>query len=428
MCLEMPFAYALIDCNNFYASCERVFDPALKNRPIVILSNNDGCVIARSKEAKDLDIPMGIPEFKVRPLIKKYNVAVRSSNYALYGDMSSRVIEVLRTVTSDIEVYSIDEAFAGILGRSQKEIEAIGERMRAKVFQWTGMPVSVGIAPTKTLAKIANEMAKAHESLDGVLYVKRADIIERMLKKTPVEDIWGVGRNYSSMLERQGVSTAWQLSKMPDSWVRSKMKVNGLRTVWELRGKPCLEIEESSTHRKGILSSRSFGKPVSDLGDLREAVSTFTARASEKLRAQGSVASNISVVLVTNKYDSPGMPYKFGKTVHLPNPSANTPLLMKKASACVEDLYDSNMVYKKAWVMLTGLIPECEVQADLFHAEMYSARDHRLMEIMDDINARYGKRTVISASTGISQEWQMKQQYLSPRYTTRWDELMKVKV
>lgn len=422
----MPSVFALIDCNNFYASCERVFDPGLHGRPVVILSNNDGCVIARSAEAKAVEIPMGIPEFKVRPLISRHNVAVRSSNYALYGDMSLRVMETIRSVTPDVEVYSIDEAFAGITASDPKQIRAIGREIRNRVWRWTGLPVSVGIAPTKTLAKIANEIAKDYPKLNGVLYVGKRDRIRKMLQMTGTGDIWGIGKNYTSMLERQGITSALQLSRMPDSWVRSKMKVTGLRTVKELRGEPCLSIEESSDQRKGILSSRCFGKPVKTLPDLCEAVAAFTSRAAEKLRAQSSVASQLSVVLVTDKYRNPGEPYKFGRTVSLRSPTAATTTLSGIATGLTEELFDKEKTYKKAWVMLTGLIPDTEVQADLFSSDRYSGRDHRLMQSMDEINARFGSSSCSTASTGFSRSWQMKQQYLSSRYTTRWDELMKV--
>jgi DNA polymerase V len=423
----MPSAYALIDCNNFYASCERVFNPSFKNRPVVILSNNDGCVIARSKEAKELEIPMGIPEFKVRPLIKKFDIAVCSSNYALYGDMSQRVIETVQSLTPNIEVYSIDEAFAEIFGETHEEIEDMGRKIRKRIFQWTGMPVSVGIAGTKTLAKIANETAKEDESLNGVLYLSNCNHIEKTLKTIPAGDVWGIGRNYTLMLEKQGVRTAWDLRSLPDRKARRLMNVTGLRTVWELRGKPCLEIEQGRDKRKGILSSRSFGKPVYYMSELKEAVSTFTSRAAEKLRAQESVATNLSVVLVSDKYSAPGMPYKFGKTLVLANPTANTGILSYLSGLCVEELFNEGQKYKKAWVMLTGLIPGTEVQGDLFNGNHYSGKDYRLMESLDEINARFGRRTLMAASTGISQSWQMKQQYLSRRYTTRWDELMGVK-
>jgi DNA polymerase V len=424
----VPAFYALIDCNNFYASCERVFDPALLNRPVAILSNNDGCVIARSAEAKEIGIPMGIPEFKVRPLIRKHNIAVRSSNYALYGDMSQRVMETLKTCTPNIEVYSIDEAFAELSTSYMDSMRSYGEYIRSRILRWTGLPVSVGIAGTKTLAKIANETAKVYPSFGGVLVLESDERIRKVLMRTPVGDIWGVGKNYSATLKNHGVQTAWDLRNQPDSWVKSRMKVTGLRTVWELRGRPCLAIEQVVEPRKGILSSRSFGTPVDQVEDLKEAVSMFASRAAEKLRAQHSVASNMCVMLVTNKYASPGEPYKFGMDVALPNPTADTPLLAQAADAAVDRLYDPGKTYKKAWVMLTGIVPEEEIQTDLFIKSTYSQKQHDLMECMDSVNARYGRQTMNLAGTGLggNQSWQMKQKHLSKRYTTRWDELMEV--
>jgi DNA polymerase V len=422
----MPFA--LVDCNNFYASCERVFDPALRDRPVVILSNNDGCVIARSAEAKEAGISMGVPEFKVRPLIKKMNIAVRSSNYALYGDMSKRVMETIKSITPDMEVYSIDEAFVKIKGGSEEEIRATGRCIRETVRRNTGIPVSVGIASTKTLAKIANETAKKRLELNGVLYLNKIEAVHAVLKKTSVGDIWGVGRNYRDMLERQSINNAYQLSRMPDSWVRSNMKVVGLRTVWELRGFSCLGIESCVENKKGILSSRSFGFPVKSYQNILESVSSFTTRASEKLRAQKCVASAITVTLVTSKYANPGKPYKFGRSVTLPNPTANTTVLVKFARGLASMLFKEGQTYKKAWVMFTGIVPESEIQADLFSDQSYSPKEHNLMDSLDAINSKYGSRTLRPASNGIEQPWQMKQQYLSKRYTTRWDELMTVRV
>lgn len=424
----VPPFYALIDCNNFYASCERVFDPSLRNLPVAILSNNDGCVIARSSEAKEIGIPMGIPEFKVRPMIKKNNIAVRSSNYALYGDMSQRVMETLKTCTPNIEVYSIDEAFAELSPTYMETMRKYGEFIRRRVLRWTGIPVSVGIARTKTLAKIANETAKAYPSLRGVLVLNSAARIQKVLRNTPVEDIWGVGRNYSETLKKHGIQSAWDLSRQPDHWIKSTMKVTGLRTVWELRGKPCLSVEQTVEPRKGILSSRSFGKPVVNREDLKEAVTTFASRAAEKLRAQHSVTSNICVTLVTNKYDNPGAQYKFGMEVTLPNPTADTPLLAQAAESVVDRLFESGRKYKKAWVMLTGIVSEEEIQADLFSKVNYTRKQHDLMKCMDVVNARYGRQTMSVAGTGVgsNQSWQMKQEHLSKRYTTRWDELMEI--
>jgi DNA polymerase V len=421
----MPFA--LIDCNNFYASCERVFDPALKDRPVVILSNNDGCVIARSAEAKEAGVAMGIPEFKIRPLIKQMNIAVRSSNYALYGDMSQRVMETIQSIVPDMEVYSIDEAFVKISEAGENEILSIGRTIRETVRKHTGIPVSVGIATTKTLAKIANETAKKRSEFDGVLYLHQPEAVNSVLQETPVGEVWGVGRNYRDMLERQSITNAYQLSRMPDSWVRSKMKVVGLRTVWELRGFSCLGIEKCRESRKGILSSRSFGFPVKSYRNILESVSSFTTRAAEKLRGQHCVASAITVTLVTSKYAMPGQPYKFGRSVTLPNPTANTSVLVKHATGLASMIYDEGRTYKKAWVMLTGILPESKIQNDLFSGSSYSVKEHRLMESLDEVNGKYGKETLRPASNGIEQPWRMKQQYLSKKYTTRWDELMRVR-
>ncbi|WP_340105569.1 Y-family DNA polymerase [Rhodohalobacter sp. 8-1] len=420
--------YALIDCNNFYASCERVFDPALQNRPVTILSNNDGCVIARSAEAKELEIPMGIPEFKIRPLIRKYNVAVRSSNYALYGDMSRRVMETLQTCTPNLEVYSIDEAFAELSSSYMDSLEAYGQYIRKRVLKWTGIPVSVGIASTKTLAKLANETAKKYKSLNGVLVLDQPEKTEKVLRHVPVGNVWGIGRNYTKTLEKHGIQSAFDLSLLPDSWIRQTMKVTGLRTVWELRGKPCLTVEQTVEPRKGILSSRSFGQPVRNREDLNEAVTLFASRAAEKLRAQQSVASTITVTLVTSKYANEGSQYKFGLSVSLPNATADTTVFSSVSKMAVNRLFDPSKTYKKAWVMLTGIVPENEIQANLFTETGYSSRMHKLMESMDAVNARYGKQTmgVAGAGVGENQSWRMKQEHLSSRYTTRWDELMEV--
>lgn len=420
--------YALIDCNNFYASCERVFDPTLQNRPVAILSNNDGCIIARSAEAKELEIQMGIPEFKIRPLITKHNVEVRSSNYALYGDMSRRVMETLQTCTPNLEVYSIDEAFAELSDSYMESLEVYGQFIRKRVLKWTGIPVSVGIAPTKTLAKIANETAKKYGSLNGVLVLDRPDKTEKVLRDVSVGNVWGIGRNYTKRLEKHGVQTAFELSQLPDTWVRQTLKITGLRTVWELRGKPCLTVEQTVEPRKGILSSRSFGQPVRNREDLYEAVTLFASQAAEKLRAQYSVASTISVTLETNKYANEGGQYKFGLSVSLPNATADTTVFSSVSKMAVNRLFCASKTYKKAWVMLTGIVPENEIQANLFSPNGYSSRKHKLMESMDTVNARYGKQTmgVAGAGVGENQSWRMKQEHLSSRYTTRWDELMEV--
>ncbi|WP_069131056.1 Y-family DNA polymerase [Rhodohalobacter halophilus] len=423
----MPSSFALIDCNNFYASCERVFNPSLQNRPVVILSNNDGCVIARSNEAKECGVDMGVPEFKIRKLVREKNIEVRSSNYALYGDMSRRVMNTIRTVTPNMEVYSIDEAFAEISGRNHEEIIQRGREIREKVLRWTGIPVSVGLARTKTLAKLANETAKSNPDSGGVMALRTKHEHQRLLESTGVDKVWGVGRNYSKTLKKHGIYTAWDLIHRPDSWIRRTMKVTGLRTVWELRGHSCLEIEQTLDQRKGILSSRSFGNPVYKLDDLIEAVSSFTERASSKLRNQKSLAGMITVTLVTDKYKDPGNPYKFGVCVDLKTPTSDLTQIITVAKKCTVHLFEGGRKYKKAWVMLTGLVPESEFQTDLFFGVKDLGRNRSLMESYDLINSKFGNRTVHAASSGIDQSWQMKQQFLSPRYTTRWDEILTVR-
>ena len=426
--IEASMYYALIDCNNFYASCERVFDPSLLNRPVAILSNNDGCIIARSEEAKRLDIPMGSPEFKIRPLIKKHKIAIRSSNYALYGDMSKRVMETLQSCTPNLEVYSIDEAFAELSPRFMESLDSYGQFIRRRVLKWTGIPVSVGIAPTKTLAKIANETAKKYISLNGVLVLDHRNKTEKVLNRVSVGDVWGVGRNYTKTLQKYGVQSALDLSRQPDTWVRKIMKVTGLRTVWELRGRPCLTVEQTVEPRKGILSSRSFGEAVRNAEDLKEAVTLFASRAAEKLRAQGSVANTITVTLVADKYADHTGRYKYGLSINLPNATADTTTFSSISRMIVDRLFDESKTYKKAWVMLTGIVPESEIQANLFNPSGYSSRQHKLMESLDAVNARFGKQTMVLAGAGLGkdQSWRMKQEHLSSRYTTRWDELMEI--
>lgn len=422
--------YALIDCNNFYASCEKVFNPSLRHSPVAILSNNDGCVISRSEEAKKIGVKMTAPEFKQRHFFKTHNVAVLSSNYALYGDMSRRVMETLRSLSSSVEPYSIDEAFMELSGNPSLDLDEYGQRIKETVWQWTGIPVSVGIAPTKTLAKIANETAKEYPKYRGVLNLVDNPDLDDILKATNVSGIWGIGAGFTQRLFKFGITNGKQLKETLNNkkWVRKHLKVTGLRTVMELNGKPCMEVENVSDPRKGIMTSRSFGEAVTELHDIKEAVASFVSIAAEKLRAQNSVTSVLSVMLRTNKYTDLKSRYKFGmeRTLHMP--TAHTPHLVKCAHSCVDELFQKGQRYKKAAVMLTGIIPQSEIQADLFEDNTYSEQQHRLMDKLDDINSKYGKRTTMFAGTGIKQPWQMKQQFLSKRFTTRWDELLEVDI
>lgn len=421
--------YALIDCNNFYASCERVFAPSLRNKPIAILSNNDGCVIARSDEAKNAGVEMGIPEFKIRDLIKEKNILLKSSNYALYGDMSRRVMATLRHLTPKVEPYSIDEAFMEFPKLITDDLQSFGNTIRSMVKRWTGLPVSVGIAPSKTLAKIANETAKSDPMCNGVLNLVDNPHLDNLLKETKLTDIWGIGPGLSQRLFKEGIKNAFQLKQQINrkDWIRSKISVTGLRTVMELNGEPCLEVKNIEDPRKGIMTSRSFGKTVTDYEDLSEAIAQFISIAAEKLRGQNSVASFLNITLRTNKHSNYKSKYKYGTELPLQMPTANTSYLIKCGHACLDQLYQTGLKYKKAAVMLTGIIPESEVQTNLFNDNQYTKEEHKLMEKVDDINTKYGSETTHFASTGIKKSWQMKQEYLSPKYTTKWDDLLAVK-
>lgn len=427
-----PKIYAMVDCNNFYASCERVFDPTLIGKPIAILSNNDGCVIARSQEAKDVGVPMGAPEFKYRSFFKENNVIIKSSNYALYGDMSNRVMDILEQMTDGVEVYSIDEAFVTISTNIFEDLTEYGHFIKDTIQKWTGLPVSVGIASSKTLAKVANGIAKKDTSFNGVLnFINNSDI-NNYLKNFPIQKIWGIGNGMTVRLNRYNINTALDLKETISNkkWIKKHLHITGLRTVLELNGMPCIQLGEANGARKGILTSRMFGKPIYDLNSLHEAISTFVSRAAEKLRAQYSVASILNVSLIGDKYSNLKGKYKYGKGCVLKVPTAHTPTLIHLAKELINQIYTENTKYKKAAVWLTGIVPNTEVQMDLFDPHLYTQEQYKLMECMDEINSKFGRNKAAFASTGLHKEkdhrnkWLMNQNYLSNRYTTRWDELM----
>lgn len=374
---------------------------------------------------------MGGPAFKLRDVFEDYNVVVLSSNYALYGDMSRRVMEALQELAASVEPYSIDEAFVTLSKNDSCDWTKQGRDIKETIYRWTGIPVSVGIAPTKTLAKLANETAKKTPEYEGVLSLADHPELDAILKATPVKKIWGIGPGFSQRLFKEGIYNALQLKNKyhQPQWIRSRLKVNGLRTVMELNGEPCLEVSDQVDVRKGIMTSRSFGQAVTQLSDIREAVANFVSIAAQKLRAQQSVASVLSVTLRTSKYarHAPSK-YKHGLTVNFPAPTANTLQLIDAAQQAAESLFTKGNRYKKAAVTLTGIIPQVEIQADLFADQEYDQKQHDLMNKVDEINQKYGKRTTLFAGTGIEQEWQMKQEFLSPRYTTSWDDLMELEV
>ncbi|HYF02042.1 MAG TPA: translesion error-prone DNA polymerase V subunit UmuC [Patescibacteria group bacterium] len=413
-------ALALVDCNSFYVSCERAFNPRLIGKPIVVLSNNDGCVISRSDEAKALGIQMGEAFFVYRDLFKKHDVAVYSSNYALYGDMSHRVMSALKTLAPEVEIYSIDEAFLNLTG--VKNLDEHARKIRQTVLQWTKVPVSVGIAETKTLAKIAAKFTKRPKA-HGVVNLVGSPYIDYTLKNTKVRDIWGIGRQLSKLLEKNRICNALDLRDKDDNWIRQNMTVVGLRTVHELRGIPCLSLEDVPA-KKQIICSRSFGRGVITFEDLRESVSMHMTRAAEKLCRQRSVAGALSVSIYTGRFDE--KQYCNCLTIQLPIPSNFTPELLKYAHFLLERIFKKGYIYKKSGIMLMNITPETSVQENLF-IEPVPAHQQQLMKTLDLINHRFGRNTVKFASSGVGQEWKMKQEHKSPSYTTRWNDIPVVK-
>ena len=415
--------YALADCNNFYASCERVFDPALQGRPVIVLSNNDGCVVARSQEAKDVGIGMGEPVFKCREQIRKHGIVVRSSNYALYQDLSHRVVQSIQYFVPDVEIYSIDEVFLDLDPLAGRNIEAICRDTRRAVGQWTGIPISIGIAPTKTLAKVANRFAKRCPELKGVCRLpdvgpKR----DRMLAAVDVQDVWGVGRRWARRLRELGVHTALDMSRMPTAELRRCFNVVAMRTGMELRGISCQEIQDLAIPRKTMVRSRSFGAMVTDWSEMSEAIATHATRAAEKLRAEGASAAQLSVFLATNRFRNDLPQYHRSAAVELFPPTNVTPVILRNALSIGQNLWKDGYHYKKAGVMLSE-ITFGPTQGALF-SPREPHRDKRLMQAMDKVNLKMGRGTLHPAASGLGRRgWAMAQRFRSPRYTTRWDEL-----
>ena len=416
--------YALADCNNFYASCERVFDPGLEGRPVVVLSNNDGCVIARSQEAKDLGVRMGEPIFKCRQRMKDDSLVIRSSNYTLYDDMSRRVVESIREFIPDIEIYSIDEVFLNLEPLAGRDVDLICRRARRAVLQWTGIPISIGIGTTKTLAKLANRIAKKDPSAQGVYRLPTLES-ERTgtLADTAVEDVWGIGRRWAKRLHEIGIRTALDLSRVPPIEIRRGFNVVAMRTALELRGTPCQEVEEVETPRKTLVRSRSFGTMVTRWEDMSEAIATHAVRAAEKLRGEGGHAGRISVFIQTNRFREDLPQYGRSGSCELQPVTDVTPVILANALEIGRRLWRPGFHYKKAGVMLCELAFE-EVQGTLFDRRD-EKRDERLMTTIDRINRSMGSETVHPAATGFKdrRSWAMRQSFRSPRYTTQWTDI-----
>jgi DNA polymerase V len=418
--------YGLADCNNFFVSCERVFRPELIGKPVIILSNNDGCVISRSNEAKRLGIKMGHPYFQLEALIKKHNVAVFSSNYALYSDMSRRVQQTLRSLCPETEVYSIDESFLNLRGIKEEELDAFGHYVSRKVLKDTGIPISVGISHTKTLAKIASKLCKQYPKLRGSCYMYRPQDIEKVLKKFPIEDVWGIGRRFSVMLKSRNINTAYDFSQQSLEFVRGKMHVGGMRTWYELHGKPCIEFEAHQPDKQQIMVSRSFSTELSSLEDLTQQVSLFTSMAAEKLRKQGSVCHALQVFLLTNRFRHEQEQHYDNQLITLPALSDSTVELVDIAVKTTAAIFRQGTFYKKAGVILSQFSPKESVQTVLFD-EVDREKHDRLMHAMDIINEKQGQRAVVVATAGFD-GIRMNRNHLSPNYTTDWNDILTIKV
>ena len=427
---------AIVDCNNFYCSCERLFQPALWNKPVVVLSNNDGCIVSRSDEAKKLGVEMAGPYFMAKPLLEKNDVAVFSSNYNLYGDLSWRVMETLRMMfgKKKVEVYSVDEAFLDLSIFPENELQYIAKETRETVEQWTGIKVSVGVAPTKVLAKLANRLAKKNkEKTNCVLVLDNDEKIVDALRTTPVGDIWGVGHQYAQKLKEQwGIYDALQLRNVSEEFAGTHLGgVVGARLVRELKGDPSKEMEDELVTKKMIATTRMFGSPVGDINDIKEAIATYTSRAAEKLRRQHGAARTISIFVVAKEqnhridFRNRGESGTLTQHMTLPTATSFTHELIKPAVALVDKLYEKGKLYKKAGVMLSGIVPDESIQGNLFLSGSKNC-ERKLMDMIDNINFSQRDDVVKFAASGTTRDWKMRQELRSPRYTTRWDELFEV--
>ncbi|NLN73380.1 MAG: Y-family DNA polymerase [Bacteroidales bacterium] len=418
---------ALIDCNNFYASCERVFNPRLRHKAVIVLSNNDGCVVARSNEAKALGIGMGVPVFKVKDIIERNGVEVLSSNYALYGDMSQRVMQTIATLVPDMEVYSIDEAFLDLSNFKLHDVEKLAHEIRQRVWQWVGISISIGIAPTKTLAKLANHLAKKNTKYNGVCWLKDRNKIDEILQTFPVGEVWGIGRQMTAKCNSFGINTAYQLTQKGDAWIRGNFTIVGLRTVQELRGIACIELQQNFVAKQSICTSRSFGKMISDFDPLAEAVTNFAVRCAEKLRQQKSVANNITVFINTNRFRNDLPQHSQSVVITMPVASSSSQEIVNYAIKALKSIYKNNYQYKKAGVIVSGIVEESSVQTSLFD-DVDREKQSKLMKTIDLLNHKMGKDTVyISRQKSDKIEWKNRRDKLSPSYTTRWDDLIEAK-
>ncbi|MBR9854390.1 MAG: Y-family DNA polymerase [Algicola sp.] len=418
--------FALVDCNNFYASCERVFQPQFNNIPVAILSNNDGCFISRSDEAKKLGLPMAAPAFKYRKFCEDHGIKVFSSNYPLYGDMSTRVMNILGTFTPEIEIYSVDEAFLKFDGFKDYDFDAYGKDIQQKVQRCTGIPISIGIAPTKALAKVANKIAKKLRSRTGGVYVIESEEKRiKALKWTKIESVWGIGRGNLKRLRARHIQTAYDFTQLPDEWVRRQMAIIGLKLKKDLEGIPTLDLDDDTRDKKAIATTRSFEYTYSDIEDIKERISTFASSCAEKLRNQGSSCNYLVVLLRSDRHKKDEPQDSSSLVVTLPYATDSSLTISNYAVKAAIAIFRPGIKYKRAGVIVSGLVPTNERQLDLFLSE--NPKHHKIMEVMDGINNKYGGYKMKIANQDLERTWKMRQNHLSLRYTTNINEIITVK-
>lgn len=418
--------FALVDCNNFYASCERVFNPQWNGRPVVVLSNNDGCVIARSNEAKALGIKMGVPAYQIKNEIEQYDIGVFSSNYTLYGDMSNRVMSMLSGYSPTVEIYSIDECFLDFSGFDLYDMKAYGEKIVRSVTKGTGIPLSMGVAPTKTLAKVANKFAKKYKGYKGVCIIDTGEKRIEALKRTEISDVWGIGHRHAKRLGHYGIKTAYDFSQMPKPWVRQQLTVVGERTWKELNGEPCIELELVSPAKKQICTSRAFGQTVTEIDGLEEAVSSYASLCASKLRKQKSCAQSLMVFIHTNNFREDLPQYFQNCVIKLPVPTNSTPEIVHYALIALRNIYRKGYWYKKAGVIIMDIVPDRAIQQNMFDT-VNRDKQQKLMEVVDKLNSGFTKNNLTLAIQGGRRKWKLKQELLSPCYTTRLSDVIKIR-
>jgi DNA polymerase V len=415
--------FALVDCNNFYVSCERLFNPALEGKPIVVLSNNDGCIVARSNEAKEVGVRMGIPLFKIADLVRRHKIITLSSNYALYGDLSERVMSVMATMSPHQEIYSIDECFLDFAGFS--DTIKHGQHIRQIIKQWLGLPVCVGIGPSKTLAKLSNFIAKKRQQYNGVFDIASLSDVEQnvIMQSILIDDVWGIGRKMSDRLNGIGIRTVKDLRDADPEQMQERFSVVVKRTVLELRGISCLSLDEIAQPRKQIVCSRSFGSYVHTLNDLEEAVASYASRAAVKLRRDGSHVCVVQVFIQTNTFSASQPQYSQQATIRLPSPTDDTIAITKAATAALRQIFKSGYAYQKAGVVLMDLVPAGSQQLQIFSAVEKVSKSQKLMQVLDATNDAMGHKTLYLAAEGHNESWKIKAEHRTPAYTTCWNQL-----